>query len=202
MNKFLGLLFSVISFLPLTSKGDDILLYFSPEQVESHILLNFTISAGNTCNGIQIYRSTDSVNFEEIGDIQGICGSSDHNESYNFNDASPVKNKINYYRLQLGNLGYSNIIKIEFIDFSTTGFVLYPNPLNEHSKIYYANSSRETMSLQIFSASGSILFISENSGANGLEIPVEKLEQGIYFFTISSGSGNTIKYTGRFLVAD
>jgi hypothetical protein len=183
------------------SQDAGLLLQFNIARVDNHIQLDWTVSAGNTCNGISVYRSADSLNFVEIGDIQGICGSSDRNESYSFTDASPAKNSVNYYRLELGTLGYSWIKKLNFLDFSDAGFIVYPNPVNEHSKIYFLNPSRNVMSLKVFSAAGQCLMETEDSGMkNEFEISTEKLQQGNYFFTISSTADHAIKYKGQFAV--
>ncbi len=78
---------------------------FSLFENNGKVYLNWSIVSGSTCNGIQIYRSTDSVMFTQVGNIPGICGSSSSAISYNFIDDNPVKNKVNYYRLELGNNG-------------------------------------------------------------------------------------------------
>ena len=69
------------------------------------IYLNWSIVSGSTCNGIKIFRSIDSLNFYEIGKIEGICGNISAEQFYNFIDENPVKNKINFYKLELGNSG-------------------------------------------------------------------------------------------------
>src|SRR5437870_3891883 len=107
MKFYFSVLTTFILAHTMEGKAQTLLPVFEAIQVENRVQLNFTISAGNTCNGIQIFRSPDAVNFIEIGDIQGVCGSSDRSESYFFIDQAPLKNKTNYYRLQLGTLGSS-----------------------------------------------------------------------------------------------
>ena len=46
---------------------------FDIDQSNGKVLLAWTIKSGSVCNGMQIFRSKDSVNFVLIEDIQGVC---------------------------------------------------------------------------------------------------------------------------------
>jgi hypothetical protein len=180
------------------SQNEEVLTTFTAVQLENRIQLNFTIATGNTCNGIQIYRAANINDFTEIGDIQGVCGSADHSESFTFTDDNPEKSQDNYYRLQLGNLGYSYPIKIHFVDLSEGGFFLYPNPLRDESRIFFSNFDRESLVLKIFSSEGKFLFESDPNRGNEFSINRETLVPGIYFFSIANG--NALKFRGKFMV--
>jgi hypothetical protein len=54
--------------------------YLIPNNKE--VLMYWTIDSGPTCNGITVWHPTDSLNYKEIGNIVGICGSS--SSSWNF----------------------------------------------------------------------------------------------------------------------
>ena len=86
---------------------------FTAQQVNNEVLLNWTIKSGFTCNGIEILSSSDSLNFTNIGKIEGICGAVDEPISYTFSHKAPAQNKINYYRLELGGVGSTEIISVE-----------------------------------------------------------------------------------------
>ena len=104
------LLLSIALFLPMSLFGQEhpILNYFSANLGDNDVYLSWEIMGGGQCNGIQILRSTDSLNYVEIGDVQGVCGSPDFAQQYDFTDESPVENSINYYRLELGVQGFSS----------------------------------------------------------------------------------------------
>ena len=85
-----GLLFSQDA--PQVSK-------FTVESINGKAYLNWTIDAGGTCNGIRILRSTDSLIFQEVGLLEGVCGSLSFPTNYTYTDESPLVNKVNYYKL-------------------------------------------------------------------------------------------------------
>ena len=83
----------------------------------------------------------DKINFNQIGEISGICGSKFEKISYSFEHPNPIKNRINYYRLALGGLGFSDTISIEILDFKY-GYQVRPNPMKmalSKSKELYPN---------------------------------------------------------------
>src|SRR5687768_12462136 len=82
------------------AQGSPILGKFSLSESNGQVALDWQIVAGSTCNGIQIYRSTDAVQYSQIGNIAGICGSITEAVNYFFTDTTPVKNAINYYYLE------------------------------------------------------------------------------------------------------
>lgn len=180
------------------SSAQDAIIQFSVVQLDNKIQLNFTLKAGYTCNGIGIYRSADSVNFTLIGDIQGVCGSNDRNESYSYTDYSPIKNSKNYYRLEPGTLGTSGIASVFFIDISENDVLVYPNPVTAATAIYTLNTSHEERTLNIFTAEGKHLYRSEPWRGSTFALPLEKLKGGIFYFTISSGGAERFK--GNFTV--
>ncbi|MGY8927636.1 MAG: hypothetical protein ACKVJC_10130, partial [Flavobacteriales bacterium] len=69
------LLFMFIGFSSL-SQNEDVISHFSATEFNGKVLLTFAITQGNTCNGVVILHSTDSVNFTQVESIEGICGSS------------------------------------------------------------------------------------------------------------------------------
>jgi len=180
------------------SRAQDAILQFSVVQVENNVQLNFTLKAGFTCNGIGIYRSADSINFTLIGDIQGVCGSNDKNESYTYTDYTPLKNSKNYYRLQPGSLGASGISGVFFIDLSENEVLVYPNPLTSTSAVYTLNPSHEERTMEIFTRDGKHTYTSKPSRGSSFPLPADHFIPGIYYFTI--GSGGIERFKGSFTV--
>jgi hypothetical protein len=177
---------------------EDPLLQFSAMQIENRVQLSFTISAGNTCNGIIIYRSVDSLNFSEIGDIQGVCGSTDKDETYSFTDYSPGKNATNFYRLQMGTLGYSRSIALFFIELTGNKALVFPNPVTDESEIFFLNPSRDELRLKVFGRDLRLVYESEQSRMNSFRIDGNKFTPGLYFYTIENAG--VYVYKGEFVV--
>ena len=170
------------------SQGAEIDVNFTALKEGGVIQLAWRMSAGLTCNGIQIQRSLDGENFQDIGDIQGVCGSPDVAISYTFTDDNPVSNQTNFYRLILGQVGQSNTISVEFIDLQGTGLQVRPNPIVDTGIIYFENSRGENYVLSIFSVSG--LRIDERSTRNDFfEIDLTGQNAGVYPFRIIREDG-------------
>jgi len=165
---------------------------------EGDVYLSWSIIAGSSCNGIQIYRSTDSINFSQIGEIAGVCGSVNFEQLYDFTDNNPVKNKANYYRLQLGNQGLSQIVSIEIIDIESSDYQIRPNPTNAETKIYFDNNNKREYELSVFKFNG-IKILSATVKDDFFILNTSELQSGLYLFTISA-SGNLPTAKGKLLV--
>lgn len=186
------------SYQSSSAQRNPILDDFSIYKKDGKVFLNWIIASGITCDGIQIFRSADSTNFIQIGSIDGICGSSSSPIPYDFTDVNPLKNSFNYYRLELGNYGYSGIIYIEIIDFESGGFQIRPNPITTDAKIYFENKNRQECNLKIYNISGIEIFFAKTN-EEFFQFNSTLLKSGIYLFTISY-SGNLQITQGKLIV--
>lgn len=170
---------------------------FSVSNNNGSVFLSWTLTAGSTCNGIQIYRSINGTQFYEIGNIAGSCGSSSSAVRYDFTDSDPVKNSVNYYRLALGSSETSEIISLEIIDIETVGYHIRPNPVSATSKIYFDNNN-ELHHLILYTTAG-IYCSTISSREDFFNLLATYIENGIYLFTISD-SESRIKIKGKLVV--
>ena len=171
--------------------------HFKAEEINENVYLTWTIQQGFTCNGVDILHSLDSVNFTKIGDIEGICGSSATEINYSFTDLFPEKNKLNYYRLSLGGLAYSNIISIRVIDIPANNYLVVPNPVINQSLIYFENSAFATCRLIVYSTLGQIVF-EELITEETFLLQKEVLPDGPYSFKIIYDNGKE-PISGKFV---
>ena len=196
MKELISVIFLLVSFCNIFAQ-DHLLSSFRAVQTESGIKLSFTLWAGIQCNDLEIQRSPDDVNFEEIGIIPGICGSTSTNESYEFTDIAPLINKIAYYRLNLRNEGYSFSIKIKYINYNEDGYLLYPNPFSNETNIYLKNNKNSEYSLVIYDKQGRMV-MNENTNSNLINIKRNSLGSGVFLFQLVSDE--EVKATGRFVI--
>lgn len=71
---------------------------------------------------------------------------------------------------------------------------VFPNPANDQVNINF-NEKINIVELQLINSSGSILMtIKKNETNNTIQIPLDKLENGIYFISISNKNYNTKTY--------
>ncbi len=182
----------------LLAQGNPILGNFALTESNGSVYISWTILAGNTCDGTRIYRSTDGVNFFQIGEIVGICGSATGAVGYDFTDDSPVKNSINYYRLELGLSGYSNTLSIEIIDIGKNGYLVRPNPIVNDGRIYFENPKSQSHTLELFNSDGRKVF-ETNSKDRFFQLSNSIVPRGYYVFNIS---GNELEVSGTILVQE
>ncbi len=177
--------------------GQDVTILnnFNGFEADGNVTLNWVIKSGSTCNGITIFRSIDGVNFEIIGDIQGVCGNLSQPEPYSFVDVSPIKNAINCYKLELGNYGFSETVKIEIIDIGSSGYQIRPHPIKSSGKIFFTNKQMSTHQITIYNAAGKIVFVSTTE-QDFFVVNSADFSSGLYLFDISNLSGNA-RITGR-----
>lgn len=173
---------------------------FSAFEYNGSIYLNWTVSAGTTCNGIDVYRSGDNASFNHIGRIPGVCGSNSSPVSYSFTDENPIPNNTNYYRLELGNFGYSTTISHVFISIQNNEFQIRPHPVtsSSESKIYFNNSTKKEYEFILYNLIG-VKHLRLTTTENFFPLSKDFISSGIYVFTIAP-VGSQPKITGRLIL--
>ena len=195
----IGLCFLLgISINNVQAQADSLLGKISLSESNGQVALSWQMLAGNTCNGIQIYRSVNGSNFSRSGIIVGICGSISEPVNYFFTDTMPVQNAINYYYLEFGGFGASRVIAIELINKGQDGYHLRPHPFQNTGTIYFEDSNGEDHILQIYDLFGKAIHLAKTSDDH-FEVITSAFIPGQYIFTIS-GSGNRGSIHGKFLV--
>ena len=90
---------------------------FSISELDGKVYADITLGAGNTCNGIKLLRATDTINFQEIVNVEGVCGNSSTSTNYNLIDENPILNAINFYKVLFGIDNYSETYEILILGF-------------------------------------------------------------------------------------
>lgn len=196
-NLILVLLLALGTYTSGAAQNHPMLSDFSVVETDEQAYLSWTIIAGSTCSGIQIYHSTDSVNFTVIGEISGVCGSVTEPQNYNFTDADPVLNSVNYYKLELGGQGFSQIISVKIIALQD-GYQVQPQPANSETRIYFDNDEGQQHELSVYNTDG-VKVLSSTTESNYFHVITAKLPSGVYVFTIA-GPGDRRSVNGKFAV--
>jgi hypothetical protein len=190
-HKFLSfskicLVILAVSFCGLLKAQPLLIENFTGTQFNNSIVINFTLVKGNTCFDTEIQRSTDGVNFNVIYTISGICGSTLENVSYSITDNSPVGNSYNYYRINLRSLGFSDIIKVRYIDFSASNALVIYNYQQQLSTLFYKNPSAKKIEFEILNQHGMVI---QKGASNKSEWVVSTSDwpHGLYFVRFMNG---------------
>lgn len=199
MLKKISIFIFLISGPFIKAQNPSMLLTFEVNRFQNEVVVTWEIESGNLCSGVQVEHSSDSINFSSIYDYPGVCGSSTANERYTFSHTNPVSNATNYYRINLGTNGISEILAITFIKLEEDGYALFPMPVELNSKIYFSNDNNATVAISIYNSSGAIAYQSEPTKTNEFSLGSIPLTLGVYHFRISRDDGKDIE--GKFLVA-
>lgn len=180
----------------LVNAQDSLLNYLLVgETTQNTLLLRWEIEGGNTCNGIEIYRSVDDQNYSLIHTIDGVCGNVNSPVAYQFEDENPISNQTNYYKVKLGFGDLSRSVSIFYIRLNTEGYYIFPNPTEGQLKIHFQNEDFAEAEIKLMNSSGQIIE-SYQTNTDFLEPDLNNLAAGLYIFSIEI-HGNLIR--GRFI---
>jgi hypothetical protein len=158
-------------------------------QEGKHIVLRWTINSGPNCNGITILRTTDQLEYKEIGKIPGVCGNSFVDEFYEFKDEFAVIGKTNYYLVKMGYSQFSDEIGL-FLNYTAEGILrIFPNPARYETEIQFNNDMNEPVTISAYNHIGQQLYRIDNIRLNRQIIPLENLSPGIYLITVQYSQG-------------
>jgi len=184
-------LISIILSLGFAVRSQSILSSFDIDLSQGNVLLAWTIKSGSTCNGMQVFRSQDSINFVLIEDIQGVCGSLSSSVSYTFTDHTPILNAINYYKIDLGGEEQSSVLGIEVINVLSNSFVLRPNPVTGASDLYFENDNQNEVVLKVFDDFGDVIYKSQTN-SNKFVLDSTSFSDGLYYFSLENMKSRNI----------
>ena len=192
----------ILLFAVLASSGQaqehPFLSHFGLTEVSGGVRLDWTMNSGSTCFGIQILRSFDGLNFEQIGAISGECGSVSEPVDYEFLDERPEAFRTHYYRLELGVNGPSSIQTI-LVDQVIQGesIVLYPDG-ERHVIVYTRIPLNEDALLTVHDIRGQRLVSTRVKDGYRIRLDNGLRPGGIYIFRVEH-EGRVI--SGKFLGA-
>lgn len=178
--------------LGFSQEGDLILNSFSAKQVAGEVYISCVISSGNTCNGIQIFRSEDGFKFDVIGNIAGVCGSSAGPVQYEYLDTNPKVNSVNYYQLDLGGVGNTTILEVDVRKLEDSQVQIAPNPMGSEGTLFFSNPKNTLLEVQISTFSGITIF-TNTTHQSTLKIDAETWGSGLYLVFITDAYGAFIQ---------
>ncbi|MBA3899291.1 MAG: T9SS type A sorting domain-containing protein [Bacteroidetes bacterium] len=190
----LTLVLTTFTFNFTIAQNSEALARFNVSETEGGYMISWTIKAGFSCYSVDVEHSTDGIYFTKIYTYPGICGGPGTNETYSYLHKSPHTGR-NYYRMDMGNYGMSETLSVDFVDTSEKGYVIYPMPIDENSKIRFQQAYND-FSISILSFSGKIIYTEEGISGSVFNLGKLNLQQGTYHFVLSNGN---LSYTGTFL---
>ncbi len=160
------------------------LLSFNALYKNNKTFLTWQTASEKSNLGFTIERSTDGYNFDAIGFVKGNNNSTTI-KNYDFTDATPLSNSVNYYRLawenQSGKIENSKIIAVQMSE--KMSLLAYPNPMENVLTVKLPNYNSGSI-LALINAQGQVILNVENNA----QIDVSNLAKGIYFLRATFGN--------------
>lgn len=157
------------------------LIEFGVQEKEKKAYLNWTTAQETNNQGFEIERSSNGVDFKNIGFVQGQGNSSELN-NYSFIDEEPLSG-INYYRLKQldhdGQYEYSPIKKVTIE--LTRPITIYPNPA---TNVLYVQGAKSSATYAIYNLTGRLV---QTSNVHE-HINVSQLKTGLYIIKITQAN--------------
>jgi hypothetical protein len=176
-------------------------LQFAGVQNASGISLSWKIS--QLLNGLnfEVERSTDGINFVNVGNVPIAANSLQYNWQSNFTSNDRSFYRIKYVKAN-GNKVYSNIISFSNNNGSAV-LNVQPNPAKNNITLNFVHNTIEASNLNIYNASGKLVFnkrIQLQNGNNSIsDNDISHLANGTYILAIATNNNNVQK--ARFIIA-
>jgi hypothetical protein len=177
-------------------------LSFEARQEKNDVILNWHVAQISNHSYFSIERSTDGINFSEIGrNTDYINGPGEISITYTDNNV-PQGNKKLFYRIrqcdQDGRCRYSVIRAVNFKSEDQV-ITLFPQPVNEKLSIIYQSTDERTATIAISDINGKKIIMQTQhlfSGNQTIEVNTGTLLPGSYFITITDKKNNfvTVKF--------
>lgn len=164
--------------------------------LDGRIHVAWTMKGGSTCDGSEVFRSTNGVDFTAIHRLDGICGDAELAITYSYMDDAPPELSTVYYRIKLGLEGYSSIKSAAFTQITTSEQRFFPTPFRDEATLLLNVPSSARVDLLIFDMAGRVVW--EREGLVGREhrIQLPGVQAGLYGY-VARVEGRT--FQGRFM---
>lgn len=163
-----------------------------------NVLVNWTIKSGNTCNGARLYHSTDSIHYNLIHEVFGVCGNISEEESYFFLHTQPGLNQSNYYRLELGTDQNFWITRIWVPLDGANVLNVWPSPAHETIYAGWENKTYESYHLRITDFQGKRMYESLTR-ESFYSTSVQGYRPGLYLISVQKEGAKEMSFQ-KFLV--
>ena len=187
-----GILFILL--FPLAASSQNRITNCNGFPINNTIKINFTISAGASCSGYQIFKGADSISFTMAYDYAGVCGNTTSDENFSWTDYSPNLNAVNYYKVFVPPSDYSQILKV-YVEQAppTPRLIVYPLPADDLVNILIDNEDNKYYDLFVYNSFGTQKLISKGTYSGPIQLKINSLNTGIYVFLFIDADGKVFK---------
>ncbi|MEI6310866.1 MAG: hypothetical protein WCP57_01270 [Bacteroidota bacterium] len=153
------------------------------QQINNELLISLH-APENSCDGIDIYRSNDSIgNFDKIGHLYYNCDLSLASNNYHFTDINPIPNSINYYKISWNEQEESAVKTAFFANYNLGGFSIY-NEYNQSTLFFNTSAELTNPVFILYDISGRVLYEHNTVTDKKVSFDNSNLHHGFYYFVL------------------
>lgn len=164
------------------------LVSFKALSTKDGIQLKWKTASERDNKGFEVEVSADGKNFRKIAFVESKVGTTSLTQNYSFLDTRATAGT-NYYRLKQvdfdGASEYSKTVAVNLTLASSAA--VYPTLVTSDVTVSLA-SSDEQVTIAVADMAGKQLLTVQNPAERQVILPVQQLQQGIYFVTVISGT--------------
>jgi hypothetical protein len=174
------------------------------------VLLQWSVASQSNNLGWEVYRSTDSITFERIGELVSGDGTTDAFKNYSFTDSDPLQAEVRYYYLKQidldGTSARSAVIEVtlataitqQALPVANALWQNFPNPFNPETTINFELSEEAVVTLTIYDLTGQVVrtlvsgqFMTAGTYQNvwdGRNEVGVRVGSGVYLYRLNAGT--------------
>lgn len=179
---------------------------------DATVILEWSVVSQTGNLGWEVFRSSDNVSFERVGDFIQGDGTSDEFITYRFHDeTAPAAETLYYYLNQVdihGNNNRSSVISVNMTDArvlptSTALMQNFPNPFNPETTIQFDLDQEGLVTLRIYDLTGQLirtLFAGQHFRPGryesiwyGLNDTGNHVASGVYIYRLTTETSSHVK---------
>jgi hypothetical protein len=172
------------------------LLSFTAKAIDNtYVQLDWATVTEIENEGFEVERSTDGINFEMIGWVEGN-GNSTAWHNYQFIDTEPYE-EVNYYRLKQidydDDFEYSKIVSARITSEQSevlSNVTLMPNPANDRFSIVFSSIVDAEAQIKVSNSLGQKiedLNVNLKKGSNTITMDSSPWANGVYLIQLQTG---------------
>jgi len=194
MKKYILVIYFALYLTNSAFSQVDRIVKFSAELSGESVIVTWVVGAGSTCQEVVVQRSIDSLEFRDVYLYPSICGDSDEPVVYNWIDRSPTNYSLNYYRMKIEGVDYTEAVKVDYNSKVLFGEInLFPNPVVQQLEFWFENNLRQQFQYRIIDFSGNVLVSSLKTSGQYVKWDATKLNAGVYILELKNIDNGTVK---------
>ncbi|WP_299990078.1 T9SS type A sorting domain-containing protein [uncultured Pontibacter sp.] len=164
------------------------LVSFKAQSTKDGVQLSWKTASELDNKGFEVEVSADGKNFRKIAFIESKVGTTSLVQNYSYLDTRAAAG-INYYRLKQvdfdGAFEYSKVVAVN--NAAVASSTVYPTLASHEVTVRLAASDEQVM-ISVADMTGKQLLAIQNPSERQVVLPVQHLQNGIYFVTVTTGA--------------